>query len=489
MGLVFVSNNGKFKSMTTGSQMNGEKMPGSLSSWDTYTTDSNQIVESTYEELSKRGSTLVHTSGPIANAVAMNTNYAIGSGLIFRSQPDSDILGISNKKLKKWARKFQKLVHYYSLLINYYQKQGIIFKTAMNIGDAIAFFDRQDDGSFDIIETGGDQIDWRVSDDNHTLGIKHDDKLRRIGFVKTDGTTVNFRDENGDQNAVQFYFKENARQLRGYPLDYRIINLAKNHDRFWDATTERAVLESMMFATAKTDTTNINKQAQNLGNSNKKQKNGNPLQPIMNKIANVFNMGPGNIFEMKSNEDLTFTDLKTPTNNFDKYNDGFYEVVGMATTTPPEVVKMKYSTSFTAHKGALNDFEKAFMMRRNTFSSNVNYPYIREVAKYFILNGTIKAPGFFENPIMERAWLAGVWLGPVPGHINPLQEVKAQIEQVNNAFRKRSDITAKDGIDFDNIINQWAEEEQMFKEASADQRAEAVAGNIEKENEGSKNDA
>lgn len=475
---VVVFRNGKVVNYYNGSQMTGEKIPGDLYSWDTYTTDPNLATINTYETLSKRGLTLYHTSGPIANAVSMNTNYAIGSGLVFRSQPDAEVLGISEKKLKKWAKRFQKLVHYYSESINYYEKQGIIFSTAMQMGDSLAFFVRNPDSSFDIIETGGDQIKWDYTEDNVTLGIMHDEFLRRKGIVKQDLKKISFVNENGDQNLVQFYFKEMARQLRGWPISYKIINITKNNDRLWDATTQRAVLESIMFGTAKTDTVNTQLQAKSLAKANKKNKDISD-QNILQRIANVFKLGGGNIFELKRDDNLEFTDLKTPSNNFDKFNDAFIDVVGMASNTPPEVIKMKYSTSFTAHKGALNDFEKAFMRRRKTFIRTMEYPYIREVAKYLILNGFIKAPGFFESPIIQRAWLNGNFLGPVPGHINPLQEVNAQVKAVENAFLKRSDVSERHGNDFDNMIDQWQEEEDRYYQASPEKKAEILANDLQ----------
>jgi capsid protein len=484
MGVISIFRNGRFSSFNDGAQMDGEKIPGDLSSWAAYTTDPNYIVQSTYNELSKRGSTLYHTNGPVANAVAMNTNYAIGSGLLFRSQPDGEVLGISEKKLKKWAKKFQKLLHYYSQGINYYEKQALIFSGAMQMGDSLVYFVRENDRSFDIVETGGDQIDWSKNEDGKkTLGIIHDQFLRAIGFVDTKGSDVFFRDKNNDQNVIQFYFKEQPRQLRGFPIAYKMINIAKNNDRFWDATTQRAVLESIMFATASTEKISSQRQATALANANKAQKgSGGLTSAVSSLISNIKKLGGGNVFEIKRDDELKFTDLKTPSNNFDKFQDAYIDLAGMSTNTPPEVIKMKYSTSFTAHKGALNDFVISYMKKRRTFERNVAYHYNKEVAKYFILSGMISAPGFFENEIIQRAWLAGNWLGPVPGHINPLQEVNAQIKQVQSGFKKRSDIVARDDVDFDNMIEQWADEEKRFFEASPNRQARAVANGIKNGN-------
>ena len=221
----------------------------------------------------------------------------------------------------------------------------------------------------DIIETQNNQIDWGYDQDGYTLGIKHDEWLRRTGIKKVDGTSVDFRNSAGDQNVVQFYVKELARQLRGYPLAYSIINLARNDDTHFDAITHRAVMESILMGTFESNGTNPVAQAQNLANANRKKKGLS--SKLFNKADNALNLGAGSIMTVNSGEKLTFSDLKTPSNNFGPFKEVIRDYIGMATGTPPEVIASKYNTSFTAHKGALNDFVKSFMNKRTTFSRTI----------------------------------------------------------------------------------------------------------------------
>jgi len=114
---------------------------------------------------------------------------------------------------------------------------------------------------------GSSQIDFEKADNkNWTLGIKHD-KWKRKQAIFTD-KQINFRNQKtGDQQVIQFYLKEQPRQLRGLSLVYSIIAMAKNHDREIDATVQRAVLESIMMAYSNADQTDvgaqIKQQAQN----------------------------------------------------------------------------------------------------------------------------------------------------------------------------------------------------------------------------------
>jgi len=136
-------NNGKATSINPGKQMDGSKVPGDLDSWDYMGTDPNAILTYTYKTLSERSTTLYHSHAPVAAAINKQTNYAVGSGLVFRSQPDYTTLNITKEYAKDWSMRFQKLLHYTFTLLNWYEKQGLIFRTGLIKGDSLVLFDRK----------------------------------------------------------------------------------------------------------------------------------------------------------------------------------------------------------------------------------------------------------------------------------------------------------------------------------------------------------
>lgn len=465
---IITFNKGK-RTGSPGSQngYNGSKDMGDLSNWRILTSDANKILCNNYRLLSERSGTLYHTYPPVRAAINKKVQYGIGPGLVFRSQPDYELLGMSKEDAVIWGRKFQKIVDHYQREMNFYQKQPILARTAYFGGDSLLFFERKNGDLTDLIEVSGDQINDKYDTSAYTLGIKHDEWYRRKGIMKIDGKTVDFQDSNGNQNVIQLYYKELSRQLRGYPLAYSIINLARNDDTHTDAITHRAVLESVIMAVFKGNGTDINKQIENLA---KKNRSNRIAAGIAEGISNVWTqmtgtakLGPGNIIQANNTEDLEFTDLKTPSNNFKDYKDYMINYVGMAMGVPPEVIKAMYSTSFTAHKGAFNDFIKSYMMDRFSFQRIIMEPVVREIAKDAIRQGLISAPGFFDGgKFIQSAYLRGMFLGPVPGHINPLVEVKADELSVKNEFKLRSDIAAMNGYDFDIMSAQWADEQEDF---------------------------
>jgi hypothetical protein len=147
----------------------------------------------------------------------------------------------------------------------------------------------------------------------------------------------------------------------------------------------------------------------------------------------------------------------------------------MAAGTPPEVIKSKYSTSYTAHKGALNDFERNFTARREAFIDTVCYPVLREIAVALILRGELDAPGFFESERVQRAYLDGNWRGPSLGHINPAQEINAL---VNSKLMAKSEAAYRVSsiTDYEAFSTRWKYDEELFPPAKQGEPARGGAG-------------
>jgi len=491
--IISVTGN-KAKFIHNSQQYDGEKIPGDLARWNYFGTDPNELLTYTYDILSQRSATLYHTHPPVASGINKLTTYAIGSGLVYRSQPDWQTLDITREYAKDWGMRFQKLIHYMFLLLNYYEKQSVIFRTSLIMGDSLQFFDRitnDNDLGFDVIECGGDCIDYakKISDPNRlvTLGIEHDELMRKKGIWKTDGSYVPFVDENRDQNVLQCYTKNMSRQLRGMPLAYRIISAAKNNDRYWDAVLARAVMEATILGSSKsTNATDMSEQAQRLSELATGQ-TAPVSAPGLNPAGNIASQLPGTVYEFGNKDGgIEWADMKTPSNNFDKFQTAYIELVGMALDgIPPEVIMSKYSTSYTAHKGAFNDFIQIFKMKRKGFAKNIVKPTIIECAKYLFINKLIEMPHplFFENRIIQEATVAGNYLGTVPGHINPAQEVNAKIAEVDAGFDLRSNKALENGHDWDNFIEEWHQEEKEYGKLSPEKQTEILQKQIAEKDE------
>lgn len=467
--LIFTGN--MFRRFGYGGSYDGEKDLGDLNNWSTYSPDSNDILSGSYDILAERSMTLYHTYGPARGAINKPTDYGIGPGLIFRSQPDWRTLGITKESARSIGMEIQKVVDSYQRRFSFYQKQAVLFRSCFAGGDSFLFFERKNGELVDLIETQNTAINNGYSSGDYTLGIKHDGMYRHLGIMKSDGTPVDFKDENGDQNVLQFYYKELGRQLRGYPLAYSVINMARNDDSHWDGITNRAVLESILLGNWESTTTDLNSVLNDAAEANRKKK-GKRKSNLLTRIGNAMNIGAGTIITSMNGEKMNWTDLKTLSNSLDSFKTWMINYIGMATGTPPEVITGKYTSSFTAHKGALNDFCKSFTMKRSIFEKNVMDVVVFEIVKDAILQGRLSLPGFFEGGwYIQQAYLSGKYLGPVLGRINPLVEVKAKALEVEQGFSLRSEFAAMNGYEWENFLEEYEREQDEYTRIPPDFKA------------------
>jgi capsid protein len=480
---ILMSRKGKLFFKNLGGTYDGEKMKGDLDGWTPFDDDPNDFLVGKYDLLARRSTTLYHTYPPLIGAVDKQTDYAIGDGLFFRSQPDYELIGVTKEWARDWGRKFQKLVHAEFSQLNFYGKQQALFRSALIGGDSLLYFIRERD-QFDLVEySGNNAIDSSANENGITLGIIHDTFHRRLGFINHNGERVLFRDKNGRCNAVIFYIKRLSRQLRGYPLSYSIISLAKNDDRHNDATVKAAIMEAIIpVFTESPNPVGTSAVVNNLGGSIRRK---GPIGQALEKlgVAGIGEVLPGNILNFPSGGKITSIDKKTPSATYAAYKEWVLNYIGMATGTPPEVIIGKYSTSYTAHKGALNDFIKSYMSKRYAFIESVCYPVLEEVTTNLILEGMIEAPGFLNGSgYVKRAYLNGIWLGPIPGHINPVQEMNAKIAAVEAGFSLRGDEAFTiSGSDFDAMMSEWHRQEVLFSGTSESEKAELIKQTDKKE--------
>ena len=487
MGIVIIRN-GKPYYEETSSQYTGDKIGGEFSSWDTITTDPNEFIKESYGILSDRNATLYQTSPHARACINKPLTYAIGDGITFKSAINHDFLGWTKKQAQEWSRRFTTLLHLEKMAAGWYENQAILFREASKCGDAILYFVRDDESHLpiELIVAGGHAIDWEHSTDNGKetpsgenwiLGIRMDKFGRRKAFwQKVTGSEIKFKDEAGNQNAIQFLFQELAGQARGYGQIHSIIALIKQMDRVWDATVARMVLESVLMGYYNVDHTDVGAQMRGIVDAAK----GNTAPSTEGTTATTMvrsnDMPPGSMLHLRNRESMTFSDIKTPSDNFGLANEWLLKTIAMARGYPPEFILGEYNTSYTAHKGALNDTIKKYMSERRQFVRAVERPINLEYLKYFARTGQIEVPpSFWMDHRTREALLEGTYLGPVPGHINPLQEVNADVKAVENSFTDHEAVARKHGRDWYNTVDEWAEQQKIWAEGSAEMQAEVMA--------------
>ncbi len=479
--MILVYKNGKLQPASQGAQYDGDKTGGEFSSWKTHSVDPAQFIKESYGKLSSRSVTLYNTSQFARAAVNKPLMYSVGDGLVFRSLPDAHFLGMKKEEAVEWGRTFTELLHYDKLAIDYYTKQYELASECSITGDSILFFLRDEEGvPFDLVTTGGAAaIDWQhkaEENEYYTLGIKTDQYNRRKGFWScTADKFVPFKNKDNSQNALQMRFAGRAGEIRGTGLYSASIALLKNIDRVWDATVERMVAESIQMGYFNASTTDVVGQARGMaematGVSLSSDKD-NAIREVQGNERK-----PGGMYVLGNDEGMTFNDLKTPSNNFVNANEWALNLISMDRVIAPEFILGKYSTSFTAHKGALNDTMKRIKWERELFIRKIDTKVNLEYLKDYVKRGLLKVkPSFWTDKRVQLAYLQGKTLGPVPGHVSPLQEIKSDIEAVKAGFALPSDMSVKYGHnDITNMLGEWEEQMGSWYNASPEQKQKTI---------------
>jgi hypothetical protein len=342
MVMIAIYKDGKLQRQGSGvNQYTGEKSGGDLDHWKLYGTDPSQFVQESYGVLSSRNATLYYTSAIARACVNKPLTYSIGKGLVFKSLPDISFLKMEVEAGKEWGRKFTQLLHYEKKAVKYYKKQKMLAREAKITGDALLFFIREanDPKPFDIAIANGSAIDWEKSDDEgYTLGIKADQYNRREGFWSTVSQKyVPFRDESGNQNAIQFLHSDRAGQLRGFGVYSSEIARAKNHDRLWDAMLERMVQEATQlgyFNASNTDVADQAKLLARMSTGSGSRAGGSSSEELAMKEIDrgITAQTSGGMYVLENSESMEFTDLKSPGNNFGIANEWTINMFSMATS-------------------------------------------------------------------------------------------------------------------------------------------------------------
>jgi hypothetical protein len=87
---------------------------------------------------------------------------------------------------------------------------------------------------------------------------------------------------------------------------------------------------------------------------------------------------------------------------------------------------------------------------------------------------------FFTNPIVREATLNGNWLGPIPGHINPVQEVNALVTAKDNAFITPADATMNySATEWDAQIEEWQQQMDEWRSRAPEKKNSVIGNDLE----------
>lgn len=450
----------------------------------------------------------LYMNAPIATAAIKTTRTnVVGSGLKLKARIDYEFLGISEEEAEKWEGKVEREFDLWAdkkhcdalWLNNFYEMQGLIFMGQLMNGDGFCLLKYQKPTPYmpyglrlHLIES--DRVStpylmamplgnswmpyWGKNPDNGNeiySGVEIDKDGAVVAYwicnvypyVMTSYTFTApewkrveaYGKLTGRPNILHLFDAERAEQRRGVPMLAPVIEAIKQLTRYTEAELMAAVISGMFTVFIKTQGPS----------SEMPLGEGIPIDaaPVIHDDTQ-YQLGNGAIVPLMPNESIELADPKRPNTAFDAFVMSLARYIGAALEIPQELLLKSFNSSYSASRAALLEAWKMFRMRREWLADSFCQPVYELFLTEAVANGRIDAPGFFKDPIIQKAWCGADWNGPAQGMIDPTKEVAAAQSRVENGFSTREEETiGLTGGDFIKNAKQLKRENGLLTKAQA----------------------
>lgn len=459
--------------------------------------------------LRQRGRMLYMASPVATSAINTNRTKVVGVGLALKSSIKREILGLSPEAVKAWQQKTEAEFNMWAskkqncdaLGINNFEGlQQLALKAWLMSGDVFALIKRYEKTSdapyslrIHLIEAD------RVSTPNTSpyslspLGFVGEDEESKnkiydgvevdkngkivayhirntypgeLSMEKTEWVRVEaYGKKTGMPNILQIMESERPEQYRGITYLAQVIEPLLQLRRYTESELMAALIQSFFTAWIKTKTDPAEIPMNETGAGDIVGIPGEEPENI-SYSENEYEMGPGTVTHLEEGEDIVFGSPNIPTAGFESFVKTISRLVGSALEIPYEVLLKEFNSSYSASRAALLEAWEAFKMRRQWFVDDFCQPVYELWLAEAVALGRVKAPGFFDDPMIRAAWSEARWIGPVQGQIDPTREAKAAIMLVDRGFKTHEQVTREiGGGDWENNAEQLQRENELLRSA------------------------
>lgn len=473
------------------------KRKNSLKGWNASSKSPQKDIDLNLNVLRQRSRSL-YMNAPIAtSAIKTNRTNVIGSGLMLKSRIDFERIGISHvaadeleKQIEKeWALWADSKFCDNNQQHNFYELQQIAMTSWLLNGDGFGLIKYKNQTNYmpyqlrvKLIEgdkvcnpsSFGDQIDLNCKSNTGNQiynGIEIDPDGTVVAYhianaylddydVEKSWIRVEAYGKNtGNPNVLHIFEAERCEQYRGVPYLAPVIETLKQLSRYTEAEIMAAVINGMFTVFVKTEDGEEELDFGGITDDGSSDEEDGPSD---------YQLGNGLINYLKPGESIEIADSKRPNVNFDGFVLAMTKYVGAALEIPVELLTKNFTASYSASRAALMEAWKAFKMRRTWFANDFCQPVYELWLSEAVSKGRIKAPGFFNDPAIKKAYCRAEWNGPAQGQLNPVVEVQAAQLKVENGFSTREKETIEmNGGNFDSNIEQLTLENEKMQKISA----------------------
>lgn len=475
------------------------------------------------EDINRNNSTLrqrsrmLYMAAPVATS-AINTNRTkvVGTGLTLKSAVDRELLGLSPEAAKAWQRKTEAEFALWGGkkqncdaigLNNFAGLQQLALKSWLLSGDVFPLFKRypatplnpytlrihlieadrictpDEYGGFSLLKLSSGVIPAGKPGAGHRVydGVEvnadgcvvayhicNSYPFSTIVEEKREWTRVlAYGGKTGLPNILHVMDSERPDQYRGVPYLAPVIETLLQLRRYTESELMAALVQSFFTAWIETETDPAQIPVNEVGGSDiAGVPDSNPGD--FPSGENEYQMGPGTVTHLAPGEKVQFGSPNVPTAGFETFVKTICRLIGSALELPYDVLIKEFNSSYSASRGALLEAWEAFKMRRGWFVDSFCQPVYEVWLAEAVARGRIKAPGFFDDPLLRAAWCGARWIGPVQGQLDPLKEANAAITLTNCGIKTHEQITRElGGGDWQENVEQLRAENELLAAAGS----------------------
>jgi lambda family phage portal protein len=430
---------------------------------------------------------------PLARG-ALNTNVinVVGTGLTVLPRIDREFLGLSEEEADAWERQAQRLFNAWaetescdltreqdfagltslallSTLLSgdvlsvrrFKRRQGDLFATKVQLVEADRISNPRWAPNTDLLIEGVELDEDGAAIAYHVLDHHPGDAF---GVARQTWKRVPAFGPEGSRTASLLFQKRRPGQPRGVPYLAPVIETLKQLDTYGESELQSTVVASFFTAFVKTVGGGAGVGLESL------------VEDENTEEARDITLGPGIIAELDEGEDVAFANPMRPNATFDAFVKAFLRQVGVGLDLPYEVLVKHFTASYSASRAALLEARKAFRTLRRWLVGKWCRPWYAAVVEEAVARGLLDAPGFFERPLVRRAWLGADWAGAAAGQIDPKKEAEAARTRVEAGFSTLQQETAElTGGDWEANHEQRAKEIRLRREAGLEEGSSSAS--------------
>jgi lambda family phage portal protein len=484
------------------------KTKRSLSEWAPKDSDPNSTLQFDLDTMRQRSRDMVRNIPLATGAINTVCTNVVGNGLALQSRIDRSILNITDEQADAWESKTESE---WSLFWDTVEVDAartltgagiteLVFRQALENGESFTNFPRIKRNSpydlkLQVIES--DRIlnkDNIANTDTLFMGIEKDQygaptayhvcnqfpySLLSFEGMKWDVIPA-YGSKTGLRNIIHLFRVLRPGQTRGIPYLTPVIESLKQLGRYTENELMASVISSMLTVFIETEAGESNFDVGELG-----AETGATVSDKDIKLGN------GAIIDLAKGEAIETVNPLRPNTAFDPFVQAILRQIGVALELPFEVLIKHFTASYSAARSSLLEAWKFFNGRRQWLAQNFCQQVYEVWLFEAIANGRIAAPGFFNNPLIKKAYSSAEWIGPAQGQIDPVKEVSAAEKRLQLTLTTQAQECAAIGNDWDSVISQTKKERKQKIDAGINpdinQKIQQTQEQDNEEDQGGKN--